>query len=261
MIIAFNYLPVTVLFISVYTKMLKPIKVSSLKLERKSSLQVRNFIRISKVCRISQPEWGQTCVCVCVVMHVNVGCYCTFRNKQGLVKFPSVSHRGPQQHQVARPQGPLCCVWSGLPVCKHSIHRWYERLSEMWWLSSEVRAGDCCHLWGQRWDWLSEGEIQRASLTWQLSRLNPPDEPGRIITLPPGSLCWPRLEKYSNCIPGTSILKRKWNDSLLQPARWPRWALLCPYKSIVTYQVRGQRWLSRAEMPLSSRPISQVRWG
>ena len=146
--------------------MLKPRKLSSWKLKREFWQQVSNFI--------SSTSAGSICVYVATnSVHVNVpACgrmlLYPLKRAASLGNVPQGSSRVPVALSSASPGASLLSPWHPVrpPVCKHSIYRWYERLSEMWWLSSELRAGDCCHLRGQRWDWLREGEIQRASLTW-----------------------------------------------------------------------------------------------
>lgn len=153
-----------------YSKMLKPLMLSSWMFWQ----QVWNFIS-PRVC-------GEVCTCVSVFMHVYVSehtCGWTllylWKQSRSCEMSPHSPHmlRGPIQAPGGIgqyvPWGLFAAsVWRLLwqPVCKHSIHRWYERLSEMWWLSSELGAGDCCHLRVQRWDWLREGETQKVSLTW-----------------------------------------------------------------------------------------------
>ncbi len=152
-----------------YSKMLK---FSSGTLERKFWQQVWNFVSYTSAGSVGMRLAGHVSAYVSEHTCGWTLLYSTFGNKWRLVKFPCIpSHvlRGPIQAPVASGRASLGASLLRLvrlPVCKHSIHLWYERLSEKWWLSSEVRAGGCCHLRGQRWDWLREGEIQRASLTW-----------------------------------------------------------------------------------------------
>lgn len=203
----------------------------------------------------------QVCVCVCsciVYVSEQICCWKQTRSCEISPHFPLTCSGGP----VALGSASLRASWLRLvwlPVCKHSIHRWYERLSEMWWLSSEVRPGDCCHLGGQRWDWLRDGEIQRGLFdliiiqiesTWQTGENNNCSTWQPMLT---------QIRDIQLLFPSTSKGNAMIHFSSLPADPEEHSPVLTNLSLQTTLRlVWGQCCLSRAEMPLSSCPISQV---
>ena len=181
-----------------------------------------------------------------------LACVCEAASNIETLVFP-FAWLGALWHLAAGPWGPPLAA-SGPVACLHTPHpSAYEQLSETWWLSSEVRTGNCRHLGGQRWDWLRDGETQRASLTWLLPRLDPPDRPERIISLQPSSQCWPNSDTFGNDITADEKEMSPFQAAELSPV-----LQIYPYKA----HRQGRRCLSAAKMPFSFLPLygCRSRW-
>lgn len=120
-------------------------------------------------------------------------CYCTVpcQTSKNAVKFPSLfpshtqgAHPASVAPRSASSGASFLPLWRlvVLPACKHSIHLRYESLSQMWWLTGELRAGTLppqgseVKLDRKRWntEGLSDLITIQIESTWQSEQNNHP---------------------------------------------------------------------------------------